>query len=172
MLGSHFWGPLQIQDLLDAIAIPETDLAGELDEDPTSSRRLNIGNNWNRFWSIIYQHCNPLVELIKDESQDPSNASGTRASRAGYVEPTWILQLAHQTVKSFLEDPSAGNRILIDPVEVERLVLNESYGYLDIVLPKHNAAYLPLQSLFAGSFGGTDFLPSQSLITSSFGGAL
>lgn len=68
---SQAWEPLQLQDLLDAMVIPDAStnhpIDGLKDDDPITLRRFQIGDNWSRFRIWIYQHCGPLVELIQDE---------------------------------------------------------------------------------------------------------
>ncbi|KAK4214484.1 hypothetical protein QBC37DRAFT_150531 [Rhypophila decipiens] len=145
ILGSKSWEPLQLQDFLDAMATPENHDGNYGDcEDPIFLRRYQIGDNWNRLWKIIFDHCGTLVELVET---GPQRISGKRPERVGRrlrkAEPNWTLQVIHQTVKSFLEGNSAHNRMRLTSEESERTVLDGSYRYLSIVLPKHKADYLP-----------------------------
>ncbi|KAM7208475.1 hypothetical protein V8F20_001156 [Naviculisporaceae sp. PSN 640] len=146
IVGSISWEPLQLQDFLDAIAIPENnDQNCRGPDDPILSRRYQIGDNWNQLRKIIFQHCGPLVEILKSQTQTQNNEPVGANWCAEKVEPTWKLQLIHQTVKTFLEESSARNPIYIHRREAERAVLDGCYYYLKLVLPNYEAPYLPSQ---------------------------
>ncbi|KAM7217724.1 hypothetical protein V8F06_006858 [Rhypophila decipiens] len=160
ILGSKSWEPLQLQDFLDAMATPENENGDYGDgEDSISLRRYQIGENWNRLWGIIFQHCGTLVELVQT---DPPKRSGKQPEqvgrRVGKAEPTWTLQVIHQTVKSFLEGNSAHNIMRITSEESERTVLDGSYRYLSIVLPKNKADYLPTHHAYHMNNSGIVYL--------------
>ena len=140
-VGSRSWEPLQLQDLLDAIAIPETVEPSTMSfEDPISLRRFQIGQNWNWFCHLIYQYCGPLVEVVESQNTTSENDFTWRVEKA---QPTWTIQLLHQTVKSFLEDEKRSGPLCILERGANKFVLDESYKYLSIVLPKITTPYTP-----------------------------
>lgn len=134
LIGSRPWAPVQLQYLREAIAIPTEDDPCDPDEkDPIAQRRLEIGDNWNVFCEQIYRHCGPLVEI----QQTDNCSSGRRKLRRQKTraEPTWTVQLLHQTVKSFLEEKNRSGDLHIDPASAERVVVTESYNYLGFTPP-------------------------------------
>jgi len=140
-IGSRAFQPLQLQDLLDALAIPETDESSlSHTEDPISLGRLQIGQDWNRFHDIVYQHCGALVEIVDDQNKTNENDLHWRVAT---VQPTWTVHLLHQTVKTFIETESESGELSTSEGRARRFVLDQSYKYLAIVLPKRMVPYTP-----------------------------
>ncbi|KAE8440467.1 hypothetical protein EG329_007578 [Mollisiaceae sp. DMI_Dod_QoI] len=140
-VGSRSGDSLQLQDLLDAISIPKVVETQEIpQEDVISIERLQIGHNWSRFCNIIYQHCGPLVEIVESQNTTGEHGFGWRVEM---VRPTWTIQLSHQTVKSFLENPCRSGQLYMDEAEAKLFVLRQSKKYLQLVLPKSATFYSP-----------------------------
>ncbi|KUJ16932.1 uncharacterized protein LY89DRAFT_718649 [Mollisia scopiformis] len=137
VVGTRSRESLQLQDLLDAIAIPE--LQEITEEDVIGIERWQIGGNWNKFRDIIYEHCGPLVEIV--ERRDASK-EGHRIGHVEPVQPNWTIQLLHQTVRSFLENRTGP--LQIDEHQAKQFVQQQTNLYLQLVLPKRPTSYCPI----------------------------
>ncbi|TGJ85677.1 hypothetical protein E0Z10_g3117 [Xylaria hypoxylon] len=134
-LASQSSHPLELQDLWDAIAIPEADDVLGTTDDPIELRRFMISGNWDAFRRIIYAHCGPLVEII------PKEVSAIRVSP---LQATATIQLVHQTAKTFLEDPARSGTLHLRHQDAVDFAKFESLKYLRLVLPPEGTFYAPI----------------------------
>jgi hypothetical protein len=141
-IGASSKGPVRVQELWEAMAIPEdVESAQKCTNDPIAQNHLVIGENWNRFKRILYEHSGPFVEVIcppetMDFYFDQESGSATRD-----IEPTWLVQLLHQTTKEFLSDASVAGPLYVNVGNAEREVEKLAMKYLQICLPVVQTRY-------------------------------
>ncbi|KAL6831774.1 hypothetical protein V8C40DRAFT_273245 [Trichoderma camerunense] len=116
--GTSFVRALTIQELWDALAIPD-DVQKAL-----------------QFRSILYTWCGPFIEIMRDTTR----RYGPRDDR-DYVEPHYVVQLLHQTVKDFLADETTSSTLRFQTNEAIQFVLGSTHIHLQIVLPQNTTAY-------------------------------
>ncbi|KAI0455473.1 hypothetical protein F5B21DRAFT_471492 [Xylaria acuta] len=134
-LASRSSHPLELQDLWDAIGIPDAEDVREPTDDPIESGRFVISGNWDAFRRIIYAHCGPLVEIIPKEGE---------ARRVSPLQATATIQLLHQTAKTFLEDPARSGILNLQHQDAIDFAKFESLRYLRLVLSPEGTHYAPI----------------------------
>lgn len=118
--------PFQLQELLDALAIS------------TGGKASMKVHSWNSFNRQLQRLCGPFIEIIR-----PAGWIGDNASR-NKIRKTDEVQLLHQTVKVFLEDPDAAGPFFVQFGEAQKMVEKESLEYLKYSLPNSPTEYAPL----------------------------
>lgn len=118
--------PFQLQELLDALAISNGGKA---------SMKVH---SWSSFNRQLQRLCGPFIEVIR-----PAGWIGDNASR-NKIRKTDEVQLLHQTVKVFLENPDAAGPFFVQFWEAQEMVEKESLEYLKYSLPNSPTEYAPL----------------------------
>ncbi len=143
-VGAALKSPVRVHELWEAIAVPEdVEAALQCRKDPIVRRLILLANEWNQFKRVLYDHCGPFVEIIcPDETRDLwlDPQEGTAYT---VVEPTWIVQLFHQTTKEFLSNPAAAGPLHIDLSSVSTRVEDRCHEYMRIILPLTPTKYSP-----------------------------
>jgi len=128
---------LELQELRDALAITwDLETALRLPEDPVTSNRPQI-RSWNHFRRAIYELCGPFVEVIK-----PAASTSDELFDDFDVEPTFFVQLLHQTAKDFLASSDAQNFQVVAS-EAKTHVTEGKITYLKAVVPQAPTKYVP-----------------------------
>ncbi|OBR05383.1 Ankyrin repeat protein [Colletotrichum higginsianum IMI 349063] len=133
IVGSQRWAPLQLDELREAIAILDQGLWSsgtklDVSREGIANKRIQIGNNWERFCRLVYQQCGPLVEIHR---ADDRSTSVRACGKAAYLGASTI-ELAHETVKKFFRDQEKSGHLSIDPEAAEMAVVTTSYSYLGV----------------------------------------
>ncbi|KAJ4859587.1 NACHT domain-containing protein [Trichoderma breve] len=134
--GTSFVRALTIQELWDALAIPE-DVQKALES--RKDYRQATGSyfkTWAGFRSILYTWCGPFIEVMRDTTR----RYGPRDDR-DHVEPHYVVQLLHQTVKDFLADEKTSSTLRFQTSDAIQFVLGSTHIHLQIVLPQNITAY-------------------------------
>ncbi|MCJ1367017.1 hypothetical protein MMC16_006149 [Acarospora aff. strigata] len=144
--------PLQLKEILDALAVP-SDLEAALKsvDDPILANRPRF-RSWNHFRRSLYEFCGPLVEVIRPTAvarihlTDESNVDTIDETINDFwdVGPTSVVQLLHQTVKDFLANPKVAHGFSFQPLEAERMVDDDLQKYLKLSLPVIPTPYVPM----------------------------
>lgn len=116
--------PLELQDVLDALAIGTS---------VGTSMRVH---SWGSFYRQLQRLCGPFIEIIGSEDRI---GKGTIK-----VQNTDQVQLLHQTVKDFLENEDDAGELYLSSVRAEQLVEHESLQYIEVSLPSSPTPYTPL----------------------------
>ncbi|KAK2055213.1 hypothetical protein LY76DRAFT_195487 [Colletotrichum caudatum] len=135
-IGCGGWTELQLQHLWRAIALPDNEQEYESHE--TISKHRFEFTSWDEFCSEIRRCCGPLIEIL----EDPQTDMGYPRNKA---QPTWTVQLSHQTVRTFLRENSRLPELFVNPDSAERLVVTKLYRYLGIAMVPQSLE-LPLRS--------------------------
>lgn len=132
IVGSKRWAALELRELRDALAISEVGLNQREPHSLKHSRRL-FGGNWSIFCLYIQDHCGPLVEILDSHQSSILMRHKRKGRRRGHVaQPTWTIQLLHQTVNSFLQNNNRRWPLQVERSESEHYVITKSYMYLGI----------------------------------------
>ncbi|KAF4971133.1 hypothetical protein FSARC_1966 [Fusarium sarcochroum] len=137
--GSPEWGILQLQELHEALAIPDNPHGGTRMSafNELESNRYQIGNDWDYFYSIVYAHCGGLLEFIP-----PSRFDNSTTSRVDEMNAKWSVHLIHHTAKSFLEAGDESWPLHIVEADAIQYVSEQSAGYLEIIFPPESQSIL------------------------------
>lgn len=139
VIGASAKQPLQLKELLDALAIP-SDLEASLksDNDPIIANRPRV-RSWNHFRRSLHELCGPLVEVIR---WAPIVRDGD-SEESFDVGPLSVVQLLHQTVKDFLANRRTARYLYVHPSDAEYMVCRDGHQYLQLSLPLVPTSYAP-----------------------------
>jgi hypothetical protein len=128
---------LELQELLDALAITwDLETALRSPEDPVTSNRPHIPS-WTHFRRSIHALCGPFIEVIR-----PTTSTSDELFDNIDVEPTFLVQLLHQTAKDFLGSDDAQNfRVVASEAKIQ--VTKDKITYLNAVVPQVQTSYVP-----------------------------
>jgi hypothetical protein len=128
---------LELQELLDALAITwDLETALKSPEDPVTSNRPQI-RSWTHFRRSIHELCGPFIEVIR-----PTTSTSDELFDNIDVEPTFLVQLLHQTAKDFLGSDDAQNfRVVASEAKIQ--VTEDKITYLKAVVPQVQTSYVP-----------------------------
>jgi hypothetical protein len=128
---------LELQELLDALAITwDLETALRSPEDPVTSNRPQI-RSWTHFRRSIHELCGPFIEVIR-----PTTSTSDELFDDMDVEPTFLVQLLHQTAKDFLGSDDAQNfRVVASEAKIQ--VTEDKITYLKAVVPQVQTSYVP-----------------------------
>ena len=128
---------LELQELLDALAITwNLDEALQSLKDPISSNRPQV-RSWNHFRRSIHELCGPFIEVIR-----PASRLSDELFDDFDVEPTFVVQLTHQTAKDFLATSDAQHfQVILS--EAEDKVNQDKIKYMRVALPQIPTSYMP-----------------------------
>jgi hypothetical protein len=128
---------LELQELLDALAITwDLETALRSPEDPVTSNRPQI-RSWTHFRRSIHELCGPFIEVIR-----PTTSTSDELFDDIDVEPTFLVQLLHQTAKDFLGSNDAQNfRVVASEAKIQ--VTEDKITYLKAVVPQVQTSYAP-----------------------------
>jgi len=132
---------LEIRELLDALAItwkPEDALKSSSDPIPPNRPQVR---SWNHFRRSIQELCGPFIEVIR-----PASKLSGETFDDFEVEPTFLVQLAHQTAKDFLACSDAQS-FQVDIFEAKRKVALDKIDYLTVALPPISTFYIPASEI-------------------------
>ncbi|KAK1598428.1 uncharacterized protein LY79DRAFT_656116 [Colletotrichum navitas] len=128
IIGCRGWTELQLQHLWRAIALPDNE--HEYGNHETIAKNRFEFTSWDGFCSNIRHCCGPLIEIL----EDPQTAMDMNSPSHKAAQPTWTVQLSHQTVRTFLRGNSRMKELFVDPDSAERLVVTKLYRYLGIAM--------------------------------------
>ena len=130
--------PFQLQELFEALRIPEID--GDVDEDEDPFTHMGGVDSPASFYRYIHRFCGPFIEIVKPQgiSVDGNEETGSQIKWRDQI------QLIHQTVKVFLETSEAAGPFRLSFEKAERHVEEESLRYLRLALPETPNLYVPL----------------------------
>ncbi|PKK51979.1 hypothetical protein CI102_4994 [Trichoderma harzianum] len=134
--GTSFVRALTIQELWDALAIPEDVQKALQSQKDYRQATGSYFKTWAGFRSILYTWCGPFIEVMRDTTR----RYGPRDDR-DHVEPNYVVQLLHQTVKDFLADEKTSSTLRFQTGDAIRFVLGSTHIHLQIVLPQNITAY-------------------------------
>ncbi|KAL6689608.1 hypothetical protein J3F84DRAFT_399006 [Trichoderma pleuroticola] len=134
--GTSFIQALTIQELWDALAIPEDVQKALQSQKDYRQATGSYFKTWAGFRSILYTWCGPFIEVMRDTTR----RYGPRDDR-DHVEPHYVVQLLHQTVKDFLADEKISSTLRFQTSDARQFVLGSIRVHLQIVLPQNITAY-------------------------------
>lgn len=134
--GTSFVRALTIQELWDALAIPEDVQKALQSQKDYRQATGSYFKTWAGFRSILYTWCGPFIEVMRDTTR----RYGPRDDR-DHVEPHYVVQLLHQTVKDFLADEKTSSTLRFQTSDAIQFVLGSTQVHLQIVLPQDITAY-------------------------------
>ncbi|KAF3074265.1 hypothetical protein CFAM422_003330 [Trichoderma lentiforme] len=134
--GTSFVRALTIQELWDALAIPEDVQKALQSQKDYRQATGSYFKTWAGFRSILYTWCGPFIEVMRDTTR----RYGPRDNR-DHVEPHYVVQLLHQTVKDFLADEKTSSTLRFQTSDAIQFVLDSTHIHLQIVLPQNITAY-------------------------------
>lgn len=134
--GTSFVRALTIQELWDALAIPEDVQKALQSRKDYRQATGSYFKTWAGFRSILYTWCGPFIEVMRDTTR----RYGPRDDR-DHVEPHYVVQLLHQTVKDFLADEKTPSTLRFQTSDAIQFVLGSTQVHLQIVLPQDITAY-------------------------------
>ncbi|PNP57453.1 hypothetical protein THARTR1_02450 [Trichoderma harzianum] len=134
--GTSFVRALTIQELWDALAIPEDVQKALQSQKDYRQATGSYFKTWAGFRSILYTWCGPFIEVMRDTTR----RYGPRDDR-DHVEPHYVVQLLHQTVKDFLADEKTSSTLRFQTSDARQFVLGSIRVHLQIVLPQSITAY-------------------------------
>ncbi|KKO98258.1 hypothetical protein THAR02_09642 [Trichoderma harzianum] len=129
--GTSFVRALTIQELWDALAIPDDVQKALQSQKDYRQATGSYFKTWAGFRSILYTWCGPFIEVVRDTTR----RYGPRDDR-DHVEPHYVVQLLHQTVKDFLADEKTSSTLRFQTSEAIQFVLGSTQVHLQIVLPQ------------------------------------
>lgn len=147
--GTSFVRALTIQELWDALAIPEDVQKALQSQKDYRQATGSYFKTWAGFRSILYTWCGPFIEVMRDTTR----RYGPQDDR-DHVEPHYIVQLLHQTVKDFLADEKTSSTLRFQTSDARQFVLGSIQAHLQIVLPQDVTAY----TQFRRDYDKKDFL--------------
>lgn len=147
--GTSFVRALTIQELWDALAIPEDVQKALQSQKDYRQATGSYFKTWAGFRSILYTWCGPFIEVMRDTTR----RYGPRDDR-DYVEPHYVVQLLHQTVKDFLADEKTSSTLRFQTSDAIQFVRSSTQVHLQIVLPQNITAY----TQFRGDPDKEDFM--------------
>jgi hypothetical protein len=128
---------LVLRELLDVLAITwDPDEALQSVKDPISSNRPQV-RSWKHFRRSIYELCGPFIEVIR-----PASRSSDELFDDLEVEPTFVVQLTHQTAKDFLASSDA-QTYQVTISEAKTIVHFDKIKYMKVALPLAQTSYMP-----------------------------
>ena len=130
--------PFQLQELREAVRIPNDADETEIGEDPFDD--ISSVDNPPSFLRYVQTICGPFIERVRDRQ------SNTETEDEDPLEIQWTdqIQLLHQSAKVFLETSSAAGPFHKTFAHAERLVEEESRRYVHLALPAGSSTYTPL----------------------------
>jgi hypothetical protein len=140
IIGCRKWTSLQQRQLRAAIA--------GLDE----SELIMVDKKWELFLEMLHHHCGYLVEA--------------RPVSKGDHPSVWVVDLVHETVQTFLENPKESHHLQVNPDEAAQVVTSVCYEYLGFTLPSSPASIAePFRdrSIRPSNFR-RDIIPSGSML--------
>ncbi|KAK4063744.1 hypothetical protein Trihar35433_8452 [Trichoderma harzianum] len=147
--GASFVRALTIQELWDALAIPDDVQKALQSQKDYRHATGSYFKTWAGFRSILYTWCGPFIEVMRDTTR----RYGPRDDR-DHVEPYYIVQLLHQTVKDFLADEKTSGTLRFQTSDAIQFVLGSTQVHLQIVLPENITSY----TQFRGDPDKEDFM--------------
>ncbi|KAL6792772.1 hypothetical protein J3E68DRAFT_407377 [Trichoderma sp. SZMC 28012] len=129
--GTSFVRALTIQELWDALAIPEDVQKALQSRKDYRQATGSYFKSWAGFRSILYTWCGPFIEVMRDTTR----RYGPQDDR-DHVEPHYVVQLLHQTVKDFLADEKTSSTLRFQTSDAIQFVLGSTQVHLQIVLPQ------------------------------------
>lgn len=113
--------------------------------------------SWNSFQRQLTRLCGPFIEIVGLEN-------------AAEARPYQPVQLLHQTVKTFLDDPKQSSPLHLSPEECKERLMEDCMKYLKSALPEHPHKQHPLHPDRKATLGKRvsdilDYLEGQPLLS-------
>ncbi|KAK5165890.1 uncharacterized protein LTR77_008814 [Saxophila tyrrhenica] len=137
VIGTSDSRQLTLQELLEAIAIPE-DLESALlsERNPIAEERLRCPS-WSSVRQHIYYLCGPFVEVQSQTSRQQLGSEGAFQDGAITDETDRVI-LLHQTARDFLSSRDRAKDLYVN-LRTARAFVNEAIlRYIDVVLPRQS----------------------------------
>ncbi|CAI6341293.1 unnamed protein product [Periconia digitata] len=118
---------ITLEELWDALAIPEDSSISTEDEDPIRHNRIPA-TSFDELGRKLADYCGPFIEIFPPPRELGADPSHERHGMSA-------IQLMHQTVQDFLARPDLAGPLHFHREQAVELVRRESKKYIDLVLP-------------------------------------